>query len=67
MGIFCFFRLYVFFFKCGNGFILFRNVILEVYVFCFDDIFNIIKVLEEYIEENDNFGIKVLVEWIEMI
>lgn len=52
----------MFFFKCGNGFILFRNVILEVYVFCFDDIFNIIKVLEEYIEENDNFGIKVLVE-----
>lgn len=31
-------------------------------MFCFVDMLNIIRVLEEYIEENDKFGIEVLLE-----
>lgn len=39
-----------------------RNATLEAHALCSDDTLNIIKVLEEYIEENDNFGIKALAE-----
>ncbi|RMX44437.1 hypothetical protein pdam_00010054 [Pocillopora damicornis] len=53
---------YVFLLKCGNGPILLRNATLEAHALCSDDTLNIIKVLEEYIEENDNFGIKALAE-----
>ncbi|CAH3039548.1 unnamed protein product [Pocillopora meandrina] len=56
------YRSYVFLLKCGNGPILLRNATLEAHALCSDDTLNIIKVLEEYIEENDNFGIKALAE-----
>lgn len=52
----------MFLLKCGNGPILLRNATLEAHALCSDDTLNIIKVLEEFIEENDNFGIKALAE-----
>ena len=59
---FMFFRSYVFLLKCGNGPILLRNATLEANALCSEDTLNIIKVLEEYIVENDNFGIEALAE-----
>ena len=59
---FLYFRSYVFLLKCGNGPILLRNTTLEAHALCSEDTLNIIKVLEEYIEENDQFGIEALSE-----
>lgn len=56
------YRSYVFLLKCGNGPILLRNTTLEAHALCSEDTLNIIKVLEEYIEENDQFGIEALSE-----
>ena len=52
----------MFLLKCGNGPILLRNTTLEAHALCSEDTLNIIKVLEEYIEENDQFGIEALSE-----
>ena len=57
-----FYRSYVFLLKCGNGPILLRNTTLEARALCSADTLNIITVLEEYIEENDKFGIEALSE-----
>ena len=57
-----FYRSYVFLLKCGNGPILLRNATLEARALCSVDTLNIIRVLEEYIEENDKFGIEALSE-----
>lgn len=59
---FMFFRSYVFLLKCGNGPILLRNTTLEARALLSEDTLNIIRVLEEYIEENDKFGIEALSE-----
>lgn len=56
------YRSYVFLLKCGNGPILLRNTTLEARTLCSVDTLNIIRVLEEYIEENDKFGIEALSE-----
>ena len=57
-----FYRSYVFLLKCGNGPILLHNTTLEARALCSADTLNIITVLEEYIEENDKFGIEALSE-----
>lgn len=59
---FLFYRSYAFLLKCGNGPILLRNTTLEARALCSVDTLNIIRVLEEYIEENDKFGIEALSE-----
>ena len=56
------FRSYVFLLKCGNGPILLRNATLEARALCSEDALNIIQVLEEFIEENNQFGIEALSE-----
>ncbi|XP_020622715.1 protein Njmu-R1-like [Orbicella faveolata] len=56
------YRSYVFLLKCGNGPILLRNTTLEARALCSVDTLNVIRVLEEYIEENDKFGIEALSE-----
>ena len=55
-----YFRSYVFLLKCGSGPILLRNTTLEAHALGSEDTLNIIQVLEEYIEENDQFGIQAL-------
>ena len=57
-----FFRSYLFLLKCGNGPVLLRNTTLEAHALNSEDTLNIIRVLEEYIEENDKFGIEALSE-----
>ncbi|KAL9956888.1 hypothetical protein ACROYT_G038441 [Oculina patagonica] len=56
------YRSYVFLLKCGNGPILLRDTTLEARALRSEDTLNIIRVLEEYIEENDQFGIDALSE-----
>ena len=56
------FRSYVFLLKSGNGPILLRNTTLEARALASEDTLNIIKALEEYIEENKQFGIEALSE-----
>lgn len=58
------YRSYVFLLKCGNGPILLRNATLEARALCSEDALNIIQVLEEFIEENNQFGIEALSERI---
>ena len=53
----------MFLLKCGNGPILLRNTTLEARALASEDTLNIIKVLEEYIEENDQFGTEALAKW----
>ena len=52
----------MFLLKCGNGPILLRNTTSEAHALSSEDTLNIIKALEEFIEENNHFGIEALSE-----
>ncbi|KAK2571655.1 Protein Njmu-R1 [Acropora cervicornis] len=56
------YRSYVFLLKCGSAPILLRNTRSEAHALNSEDTLNIIKVLEEFIEENNQFGIEALCE-----
>ncbi|XP_068673894.1 protein Njmu-R1-like [Montipora foliosa] len=62
MDHYALYRSYVFLLKSGNGPILLRNTTLEAHALASEDTLNIIKALEEYIEENKQFGIEALSE-----
>ena len=55
-------RSYVFLLKCGSAPILLRNTTSEAHALNSEDTLNIIKALEEFIEENNHFGIEALCE-----
>lgn len=56
------YRSYVFLLKCGSAPILLRNTTSEAHALNSEDTLNIIKALEEFIEENNQFGIEALCE-----
>lgn len=52
----------MFLLKCGSAPILLRNTRSEADALSSEDTLNIIKALEEFIEENNQFGIEALSE-----